>query len=337
MSRGLSRTSIYAALGVSRQGVHQYRQRQAALQEGMLLAEQALLLARSDHPRLGLKKAYALIRPAGIGRDRFVRQMSRWGHALPGVVSYMRTTRSGRSRYPNLINLLIINYINRIWQSDTTYYRLGDRFVYITFIIEVYSRRILGYCLSKSLAAQANVHALRMALRTRQGQDLSQLIFHSDGAVQYRCAPFVALLRQHGISSSMCEIAPDNPYAEKLNDIIKNEYLAHYHIQSWSQLRHRLRRAVHNYNTRRPHGQLPGSLAPVDYEQYLEQHPEQRTALLIKDGQAVAAAYPAAAQQALPSSPVTWASEGARQILPAFVVLEEGKMNKQLSLDFWRG
>lgn len=329
-----SAEQVYAVLGSSRQAVHQYWQRHHYVQEQLLLSEKQLLAYRAHHPRLGLKKAYDMIRPAGIGRDRFVRQMTLWGHSLRVKRSHMRTTRSGSYRYANLIKLLLINYINRIWQSDTTYYRLVDKFVYITFIIDVYSRLIVGYCLSESLSGQVNVRALQMALRTRQSADLSELIFHSDGATQYRSGSFVALLAQHGISSSMCDVALDNAYAEKLNDVIKNEYLEPRNVRTLSQLRYHLPRAVSNYNKVRHHGSLPLKLAPMQYEQYLKQHPQGHIPLLIKDGQASQREHQPMAGQNLINVPATWLSEDVDQILPAFIKRNLPKENGQLQINF---
>ena len=172
-----------------------------------------------------------------------------------------------------------------------------------------------------------------MALQTRKHSDLSELIFHSDGATQYRYGPFVECLRAHGISSSMCDVALDNAYAEKVNDVIKNEYLAAYSITSIRQLRYRVSRAVYNYNEVRHHGQLPVKLAPYAYESYLEQcSMDQRPALMIKDGQTKQREYELWAVQNLLNSSATWVSEGAKQILPCFVQLDQPKENGQLVL-----
>lgn len=327
-----SAQQVYAVLGSSRQAFSQYWQRFHKLEEQFVLCEQRLLELRTHHPRLGLKKAYEMIRPAGIGRDRFVQRMTEWGHALPIKRSYIRTTRSGSYRYANLIKMLLINYINRIWQSDTTYYRLVDRFVYITFILDVYSRLIVGYCLSESLSSQANVKALQVALRQRRGGDLSELIFHSDGATQYRAGALVKLLAQHGISSSMCETALDNAYAEKINDVIKGEYLQPRNVRTLSQLRYQLPLAVKNYNEVRHHGSLPLRLAPMEYEQYLVQHPQGYIPMLIKDGQARQREYRPMAAQNLIDTPASWLCEDIDQILPAFIKRDLPKKNGQLKM-----
>jgi transposase InsO family protein len=291
-------------------------------------------MLRKDHGGLGLVKAYQQIAPRGLGRDRFVGEMTRRGHALPRRLNHIRTTRSSGGRFPNLIKNLIINDINIVWQSDTTYFRLGDRFCYLTFIIDVYSRRLLGFSVSMDLRAEANVAALRHALRTRQGQDLSQVIFHSDGGTQYRYAPFVELLRSHGISSSMCNAATDNAYAEKLNDVIKNEYLAYQDIIDLGQLRKRVKKAVDNYNRTRLHGRLPGRWTPLAYERYLRDNepPAVHQPLLIRDGQAEREYWQPTAFQNL-AHPRVWAPKGVSQILPANVILHQPMRDPQLVLE----
>lgn len=328
-----SKEQIYLVLGSSRQALQQYMSRREHYEECVDTAERMLLLLRANHGGLGLEKAYYMIKPEGLGRDAFIAQMSLRGHGLKRKRSFVRTTRSTNIRFPNLINSLIIKGINRIWQSDTTYYRIAEIFYYLTFIIDVYSRVIIGYCVSKDLRAQANVSALRMALKHRKNMDLTELIFHSDGGSQYRYEPFVELLRKHTISSSMCHVAQDNAYAEKINDVIKNEYLQHWIIRDFPQLKRSVKKAVGNYNKVRIHGQLPKRVAPLEFEHYLEDTDKSDApCLLIKDSQARQWEYQPTGVQNL-SYPSSRACEGITQILPAFVKLVESKNNGQLALN----
>lgn len=332
----MSNEIIYSALGTTRQAVSQYRQRRRLYEERIDEAEAALKLHRKDHPGLGLVKAYHQIKPAKLGRDRFVIEMTRRGYALGSIRNYARTTYSDGRRFPNLIKELVINAVNQVWQSDTTYFRIGDQWYYLTFIIDVYSRRLIGYHASSSLRAEANVAALKMALESRDGQDLSQLIFHSDGGTQYRFRPFVELLRSNGISSSMCAAATDNAYAEKLNDVIKNEYLAHFIVHDLKALRRTLARCVHNYNKVRHHGQLPVKCSPSDYEQWLNtaEAKENRPLLLIKDGQGPSTNYEPNVSGPDLAYPVLRAIKGGSQILPAHVLLDLPTEDRQLVLPF---
>lgn len=336
MSDSISKERIYEALQTSRQAVHQYLSHRHVYLQRVDEAEAMLLLHRKNHPGLGLVKAYGQIIPKGLGRDRFVFEMTRRGHALPIKRNYVRTTRSDGYRFPNLIKGLVINDVNLVWQSDTTYFRIGEKWYYITFIIDVYSRLIVGHHVATSLAATANVAALKMALKNRCGADLSQLIFHSDGGTQYRSKPFVELLRSHGISSSMCTAATDNAYAEKLNDVIKNEYLAHYLVEILSRLRRILNRSVKNYNTERHHGQLPKPMSPAVYEQWLGTQTDwgKRPLQLIRDGQAPASNWQPDVSGLNLEAPVARATEGRYQILPAHVILGLPMEDRQLTIPF---
>lgn len=331
--RGISASVIHEILGSTRQGMSQYYDREEVRKTCLALVEQRLVQHRKIHPGLGLVKAYSLLEVSCVGRDRFVAIMTRRGYALALKKNYTRTTHSGSYRYPNLIKLLIINYINLIWQSDTTYFRIGEYFYYLTFIIDVYSRRIVGYSVSNSLRAQANVEALKQALRTRKGQDFSQLILHSDGGTQYRYRPFVELLRSHGISSSMCAAATDNAYAEKLNDVIKNEYLTYFNPKDMQQLKRLVKRSVDNYNEVRPHGQLPAKRSPINFETYLcEQAISEHPLLLIRDGQAQRNLWQPT-RTAKMNKIGLWAPQETNQIMPTNIILHQPMIDPQLVLD----
>lgn len=332
----MSNERIYQALGTSRQAVSQYRSRRHRYELLVDEAEVALEYQRKEHPGLGLVKAYFQIAPSGLGRDRFVKEMTRRGHALPIRLNYIRTTRSDANRFPNLIKGLVINDINLIWQSDTTYFRVGERWFYLTFIIDVYSRLLVASHADTTLKASANVAVLKKALRRRKGQELNQLIFHSDGGGQYRYLPFVDLLRSRGISSSMCKAATDNAYAEKLNDVIKNEYLQYGRLSHLPSLRRILDRSEKNYNNVRHHGQLPIRICPAAYEKWLvtEQGLKDRPLLLIRDGQKANLDWSPDVGGSNLTSPTVWATKGVSQILPAHVVLDLPTTDRQLVIPF---
>lgn len=324
---------IYEVLGSSRQALAQHQRRELDREQALNELELLLVGYRKDHPSLGLVKAYYLLNPSSIGRDRFVAEMTYRGYALARKKSYKRTTYSNGRGFCNLIKLLIINGLNLIWQSDTTYFRVKEHFYYLTFILDVYSRRILGYCVSDHLRAIANVKALKQAFRSRKRADLSQLIFHSDGGAQYLDQGFVELLRERGISSSMCNAATDNAYAEKLNDVIKNEYLEHYGIKDMNELKRIVKRTVNNYNEVRPHGQLPHRSNPIDFEMYLCKIAiKDRPLLRIKDGQA-----PRVSNYEYPDIQMhnigLWAPKQITQIMPAHVTLQQPMSDPQLVLD----
>lgn len=282
----MNKQTVYTALGISRQAVAAYWSRRSRWMELLDAAEAELRVHRKSHPGLGLQKAWYLIKPEGVSRERFCYEMTWRGYALDIKRSYIRVTRSGSYRFPNLIKGLIVNGINQVWQSDTTYYRIGEVYYYLTFIIDVYSRRIVGAHASTHLRAEAYVVALKDAINSRKVGELSGLILHSDGGAQYRSKRFTEVLRQHGISSSMCDVALDNAYAERLNGVIKQEYIDHWQPQDFTELTRQLKRAVSNYNGKRGHGQLPTKTNPDAFiAGWLGAVPCYQYALLIKDGQ----------------------------------------------------
>jgi putative transposase len=216
--------ALYSSLGITRQAHFQQlsRNRKQLSYEQYLVKSVAEL--RSIHPRMGLRKLHHLLNPE-IGRDRFEAIMKSHGLQLKKLRNYMRTTFSSRYNiYPNLISGLVLTQPNQVWVSDITYYRSSDKFYYLTLILDVYTRKIVGWQVSDTLRAEANVSALRMALKKEKGC-LRYLIHHSDRGSQYASNKYTQLLKQHKIRVSMGNKAWENAHAERLNGIIKQEYL----------------------------------------------------------------------------------------------------------------
>jgi transposase InsO family protein len=157
--------------------------------------------------------------------------------------------------------------INQVWVSDITYYRIGEQFYYLTFILDLYSRFIVGHSISEDMLTNSTtIPALQMALKRRRA--LTSLILHSDGGGQYYCKEWLKLTSQYLIRSSMCESVYENPHAERINGIIKNDYLAGYGPQDYLQLIRMTTKAVMKYNYEKPHRSI-GNLSPDQYEKTL--------------------------------------------------------------------
>jgi putative transposase len=222
---------------------------------------------RQDHPTLSCRAMYARLQPQGIGRDRFEELCRDNGFSMERKRNPFRTTdSSGVVRFDNLLENLILSRINEAWSSDITYYEVRERFYYITFVMDCYSRRILGYAVSSRLTTeQTTLPALRQAVRARGGSIAEQLIFHSDGGGQYYDKDFLSYTSDHKMRNSMCEFAYENGKAERLNGIIKNNYLRFYQTNTLEQLEKNVDRAVTLYNTERPRQALHYQ-TPVAYE-----------------------------------------------------------------------
>jgi putative transposase len=257
---------VFRALDTSKQAFHQKLDRQMSLLEEK---EQLLVLVRQireDHPRMSSRQMYRLLRPAHLGRDRFEAFCFENGFKVSLKRAYHKTTNSlGVTRFKNLIADYELTGVNQVWVSDITYYRIEEKFYYLTFILDLYSRFIVGHSVSMDLSTHSTtIAALRIALNTRKIKP--GLIIHSDGGGQYYCKEWLSLTRDQKMRNSMCDSPYENPHAERINGVIKNDYLCGYGPESWDQLIPMTAKAVNKYNDEKPHSSL-GQLSPNQYEQ----------------------------------------------------------------------
>lgn len=257
--------ALYRAMGVSKQSFHQRLEREMSH-----LEEEAYLLVlikqiREDHPCMSSRQMYRLISPVHLGRDKFEVFCFANGFKISVKRAYHRTTNSlGVTRFENLLVRFELTGVNQVWVSDITYYRIGDKFYYLTFILDLYSRFIVGHSTSENLLTNyTTIPALKMALKDRKPHQ--ELIMHSDGGGQYYCKDWLRLTEANKLKNSMCESVYENAHAERINGTIKNDYLIHYGPQDYSQLIGMTTKAVMKYNLERPHQSL-GNLSPHEFE-----------------------------------------------------------------------
>ena len=182
--------------------------------------------------------------------------------------AFVRTTDSNHSLtvYPNLARWLVLSNINQLWVSDITYIRLRREFVYLAVILDAYSRRCIGWALSRHIDTQLTLAALRMALQTRTFQP--GLMHHSDRGVQYAAADYVALLQEHKIQISMSRTGNpyDNAKAERFMRTLKYEEV---YMNDYETLAEVLASVQHFieavYNRKRLHSAI-GYLPPAEFE-----------------------------------------------------------------------
>lgn len=261
--------------GISRQGHAQGLSRQLRLEDKIPTYLGFIDQVRAFHPGMGLRAIYEQFEPEGIGRDAFIALGLGAGYRLKTYRSAFLTTRQGPGRrFPNLMRNLVLTDVNHVWLSDLTYYRLGEAHWYIVLIMDAYSRRILGYSVADNMRAENNLRALNMALSLREVNHYEQaLVHHSDRGSQYTSDSYTGLLEERGIRISMCRSALENAVCERLNGIIKNQYLHAWKVKTVGELKRRLPQAVHNYNHRN-HGGI-GKITPIDFELELPRIPIQ--------------------------------------------------------------
>lgn len=245
-------------MNISKQAVFQARKRQLNFDtELMELISQADIM-REDHPGCGVEKLYKTLNPKYIGRDKFCEIFMDLGYRIRTIKNYRRTTIPTHLNYPNLIEGMMVTRPCQVLQSDITYFDVDGTFYYLVFIIDVYTREILGYNVSNNMRKESNIIALKMALKRIEPSDAKSMIHHSDRGSQYGSNAYKRILYDTGIKLSMGLIAQDNAFAERVNGTIKNEYLKLWHIKDYRTLRAKTKKAVEHYNTKRQHDSLKG-------------------------------------------------------------------------------
>ena len=262
-----SRCSVQEAcevLGLSHSSYYYYSQRAEAEQLVADLEQEA-----GRYPKYGSRRLTGQLRRAPychrVNRKRIQRIMRQKGLLRPQKRAKCRTTNSQHPfpRYPNLVMDLKVDHPEQVWVCDITYIRLGNGFVYLAVIMDVFTRAIRGWSLSRNLDTDLTLSALRNALTVCVPK-----IHHSDQGMQYAAQDYVDLLNQHGVQISMATQGKpeENGYAERLMRTIKEEEvdLSEYSgfADVYKQIGHFLEDV---YNTKRIHSAL-GYLTPMEFE-----------------------------------------------------------------------
>ena len=255
---------LYQISGISRQGYYKAILKSHQDQVMWQRILEMVYLIRKDYPRISSRKMHYMLGISEVGINRFERFVSKQGLSVQKSRSFLRTTRRGTITYPNLTHGLQLNGINQLWVSDITYFLTSDTTYYLVFILDVYSQRIIGQSASDNLFAVNNVQALKMALEMRGLSKYDKLIHHSDKGSQYGSNEYTCILEESEIRISMAENCLENPYAERINGIIKNDYLINKRITSLNDLKIELAHAVDLYNSC-PNGSLK-MLSPIEFE-----------------------------------------------------------------------
>jgi len=224
-------------------------------------------------PRYGYRRMRAQLKREGftVNHKRVLRLMRESDLLVKSKRTWLSTTDSGHGFrvYPNLYREIAATGINQVWVADLTCVRLGWEFVYLAVILDAFSRRVVGYALSRSLDASLTVAALKAAPRDRRPPP--GCIHHSDRGVQYACADYVTLLAEAGLRISMSRRANpfDNAQAESFFKTLKHEEVNLTQYRNLKEAATCIGAFIEQiYNRQRLHSAL-GYLPPAEFEQRL--------------------------------------------------------------------
>jgi putative transposase len=256
-SKSVNVSSLCRRAGISRQGYHKqtkHRQRRA-LAEGSIL--NIIRECRQKHTKMGTRKLLVKIVAQGhsIGRDRLFALLRFKNLLILRRKRFHVTTDSkhGFRTYSNLLQDLTVTGPHQGWASDITYIRTKEGFLYLALITDVGSRKIVGYCVNDTLEAEGCMKALKMAIRQLPAG--ASPLHHSDRGSQYCCHAYIKILKKRKLWVSMTEQnhCYENALAERVNGILKHEYLLKYCFPTKQMARLACSQAIELYNEDRPH------------------------------------------------------------------------------------
>jgi putative transposase len=261
-------------LGVWRSGYYDWRDRPPSRRsrEDTALTEKVREIHRRSRETYGSPRVHAELRALGTrcGRKRVERLMQEAG--LRGCVRGRRkrtTRRSGRAIVAKdlLQRSFAATQIDKVWVADITYVATREGFLYLAFILDVHSRRIVGWAMENHLRTEIVVDALQMAIWRRK--PAPGLVHHSDQGVQYTALSFSERLREVGITPSMGRTgsALDNAMAESFVSTLKAELVSRMEFPTRQAAKTAIFEYLETfYNTRRLHSSL-GYRSPADFEE----------------------------------------------------------------------
>lgn len=258
----ISLTDICALFGKSRQGWYQLagNNGQKQLKQNWVLEQVRQI--KNELPRTGGIKLHHMLKQfmsdhrISMGRDALFSLLKDNDLLVKPRKLYARTTNSFHhfKKWPDLVQRRKAMMAEEIWVSDITYLRTRKGFVYLSLITDAWSRKIVGYNLSRNLKADGCVSAFQMAFKGRIYPN-RPLIHHSDRGIQYCCDAYVQLLRDKKVQISMTQSGSpyDNAIAERINGILKQEFDLYQSFETYLHAKENVEKAIKTYNQQRLH------------------------------------------------------------------------------------
>jgi len=255
-------TDMAQLFGITRQGYYKMQKRKLEQKTVNEMVKKKIMEVRKLMPRLGGRKLFYLLKPSFIeskvklGRDKLFDIMRQELLLVKRRKNFTRTTDSyHRYRtYSNEVKDKKITRPEEVWVSDITYIRSLCGFMYLSLVTDAYSRKIVGYELSDNMKAENTIKALKKAIRSRMYPE-RELIHHSDRGFQYCYPDYIEMLDKNKIHISMTtKYDPyENAQAERVNGILKGEFMLDKTFQNQRDARLEIERCINVYNTNRPH------------------------------------------------------------------------------------
>jgi putative transposase len=284
MQGNLSVERMCCLAQVSRAGFYRTLAEQRPAEEEMEVRSAIQQIALEHRRRYGYRRVAAELHRRGmrVNRKRVARVMREDNLLAVQPQAFVATTDSRHELEVslNLAGRMKLSGINQLWVADITYIRLQAEFVYLAVILDAFSRKVVGWALDRTLAAQLAIPALQRAIAERQPPP--GLVHHSDRGVQYASGDYVSILRRHQMIPSMSR--PANPYdnasCESFLKTLKREEIHANQYQDLDHLRANLEAfIVQYYNRCRLHSAL-GYQSPEEFEQVANTGPAWKGATM---------------------------------------------------------
>jgi transposase InsO family protein len=270
-----SPTQLGEAVGLSRATIwRQLRQPSSSNEDELKLRSQIQTIAL-EMRAYGYRPITAELHRRGVkvNHKRVLRLLREDNLLCLRQRAFVRTTDSRHNLrvYPNLARGLVLSNINQLWVADITYIRLLREFIYLAVLLDAFSRRCIGWAISRHIDTQLTLAALQMALNTRTIH--AGLIHHSDQGVQYAATDYIAVLQEHKIEISMSRTGNpyDNAKAERFMRTLKYEEIYMNDYETLAEVRASIEHFIEAvYNRKRLHSAI-GYRPPAEFEASLAQ------------------------------------------------------------------